>query len=421
MRKLLRKIIEILDGTPSVYGERQQGQSVLEMVFITPLLIILIVGVVEIGWLANNYLILQEVSKVGARRATVLPSDLGPISWDLNSSLRDAVLLPAQYTDSQSIEPGQSTADPSQFARRERDRLFIRFECNESVLQAQTSLASGGTGGLQRSFYNELFCVMLDSFDPLSLDRQNGIDDLIISVFAVQTLHNDPAGDYDFENGYTPSVDVNEHDPGYTPVVVGRYPRLANECNMRGNPDEDVVADATRGGDIERDPFDYINDNLLTYSSGADAVPIELAFFTDGGWTSQGYDDGPEFQRGFSLYGNHMVDPIEVTNSSGTTTTYNVFCYGSNWSIQDIQDQISVPEFEFTAAEASDPRVGNDDTGFYLPSQGVVLVEIYWQHRLLLNLPVFSPVMQALGDDRTTLYVWSIFPVPTAEPNITFP
>lgn len=408
MRKLIRKIVEILDGTPSVYGERQQGQSILEMVFIIPLLAILIIGIAEIGWLANNYLILQEVSKVGARRGTVLPSDIGPVSWDLNADLRNSVLLPRAWTGNDPIEAGWTAGgtpeEQASFGQRDWDRLLIRVECDEGALRSDTI----GTGQLRRSFYNEIMCIMFDSLDPLVLDQDNGIDDMIISVFAVQTIHNDAAGDYDFESGYSPDIAIDEYEAGYIPVVVGRYPILANECNMQGNPEEDGVTDATRN-DVERDPFDYINDNQLTFTTGPDPVPLELATLTSGGWTSLGYDDGAEFQRGFSLYGNHMVEED------------GIFCYGSDWTVQDIQDQISVPQFEFTASEAADPQIANDDTGRHLPGQGVVLVEIYWQHRLLLNLPVFSPVMQALGDDRTTIYVWSMFPVPTAEPNINFP
>ncbi|MCL4253483.1 MAG: pilus assembly protein, partial [Anaerolineae bacterium] len=66
MRKLLKTVIKILDGTPQPRGKkikRQSGQSVLEMTFITPLIIILLVGLVEIGWFARNYLTLLEVSR----------------------------------------------------------------------------------------------------------------------------------------------------------------------------------------------------------------------------------------------------------------------------------------------------------------------------------------------------------------------
>ena len=49
----------------------------------------------------------------------------------------------------------------------------------------------------------KLWCLILDSIDPLTFDQDNGIDDAIISVFAVQTVFNDPSGDVDLEKLYT--------------------------------------------------------------------------------------------------------------------------------------------------------------------------------------------------------------------------
>jgi hypothetical protein len=60
MRSVFKKIIEILDGTPAVYGKqkRWRGQSVVELTLVSPLLIVLLMGLAEIGWFANNFLIL---------------------------------------------------------------------------------------------------------------------------------------------------------------------------------------------------------------------------------------------------------------------------------------------------------------------------------------------------------------------------
>jgi hypothetical protein len=51
MRKVLRKILEILDGTPAVYGKQKgwNGQSVVELSLVTPILIVLLMGLAEIG------------------------------------------------------------------------------------------------------------------------------------------------------------------------------------------------------------------------------------------------------------------------------------------------------------------------------------------------------------------------------------
>jgi hypothetical protein len=392
MRRLARKIIQILDGTPAVYGQRQRGQSIIEMAFITPLLVIMVAGVVEIGWLANNYLTLQEVTRVGARRGTVLVGDFSPIAWNEGGSL-----LPAAATGD-SIDPFYDPLDPV-YQANEALRVNVR-QCSPANLSQ--------FGG----FYNIIICTMLDSMDPLELRGDNDIDDIVVSVFAVQTVLNDPAGDYDFETSYAPLVDIDEYEPGYIPVVVGRWPTVANECN--------VLADDSQWP-IFRDPFDFINDGLLTINTST-SLPIELAREVSGSWLTVGQDDDREQQIGFAWRGQHKLDPITVNYSDGSSQTFEVDCWGSEWTSQEIQELMKVEPFDMSADElAANPGIDTgEDLGLYLPNEGVVLVEMWWQHDLLLNLPVYSPVLEALGDDNTTLYVWAAFPVPSVEPSIVF-
>lgn len=420
MRKILRKILHILDGTPTVYGKRQRGQSIVEMAFITPLLIVLVAGIVEIGWLANNYLQLQEVTKVGARRGTVLAGDLSPLAWEANRNLFHGSLLPASRTGGVSIDPNDATLEPDERAFRETRRALVR-SCDRAILLEQDF-----------GFYNLIACQMLDSLDPLEL-RLNGIDDIVISAFAIQVVHNSPNGDYDFESGaptinapYLPSVPINEYRPGFIPIVVGRYPSNANECN--------VLADGTRSDNIERDPFDYINNqqspdqrNFVT-PLGDVTIPLELAVRVNDVWVSPYYDNGREQQRGFVWRGQHRVETMVDANGN----TLDMDCYGSEWSIYDVQRLMTVSGFgipadEMAAIRQSDPDFGrqtsggpDEDLGRYLPNQGLVLVEIFWQHELLLDLPVFSPVFNALGGRNTTLSVWAAFPAPSVEPNISY-
>jgi hypothetical protein len=47
-----------------------------------------------------------------------------------------------------------------------------------------------------------------------------------------------------------------------------------------------------------------------------------------------------------------------------------------------------------------------------------VLVEMFWQHEMLLQFPVFNPVVAAFGGDETPqISVWAAFPMPSVEPN----
>jgi hypothetical protein len=86
----------------------------------------------------------------------------------------------------------------------------------------------------------------------------------------------------------------------------------------------------------------------------------------------------------------------------------NPNCYGSEWTVAEVEQLINLPNFSLTAPQRQT-----------LPSQGMVLVEIFWQHNLLLQNPVFNPVFNALGTN-TMISVWAAFPVPAAEPRIRF-
>jgi hypothetical protein len=49
----------------------------------------------------------------------------------------------------------------------------------------------------------------------------------------------------------------------------------------------------------------------------------------------------------------------------------------------------------------------------HVPNYGLVLVEIFWQHKQLLGLPWYN--MGPL-DEAQIIHVWTFFPVSAAEP-----
>jgi len=401
MRKMFKRVLEILDGTPAEYGQRREGQSLVEMTLIIPLLVIMIVGIAEIGWLANNYLTLQEVTRVGARRGTVLTQT--PIDWENDLTLRNASILPGIQTGGVSIDPEWDGLTLDEQTFREGERVAVR-QCD---------------AGETRGFYDEILCTMLNSMEPLPIRLDNGVDDIAISVFAIQIIHNSPTGDIDLENlGFTPLVPRDEFQPGYIPVVVGRYPSNANECNIR--------ADGTLDNDLERDPFDWLNNGVhpdaRDFDVGGQPVRLfleeesQVRTYYDGNETT--FEQTPEQQRGFVYSGQHKVE--SETDAAGNQIALD--CYGSEFSIYEVQELLTVPTFEMTPDEIT--SIGGQpgfDQGEYLPNLGLVLVEMWWEHELLLDIPFYNPVFQALEDqDRTTIYVWAAFPVPAVEPSIQF-
>ena len=388
MRTLVAKIIKILDGTPAVYGQRQKGQSVVELALVTPILIILLAGLVEIGWFANNYLTLLDVTRAGARRGTVLTDQQSPLFWDNNGSL-----LPR--------------LDPLRNFPYLEDPYYVvpttPGDTDNSRDDYRWWPADWTACGRDRPFYTEIACVMRDSLDPLRMNPENGIDDIIISGFALANVDASIQPLWLGVNGTEPRP-IDDDVPQL--VVAGRYPTNANECDVAW----DGVSTPTILQQEPRDPFDFnnsggrdINDANNTINTGDGRNDFtEVDGFDPVGATWQ----TAEKQRGFSLFGNHRI--------AGTA------CTGSEWSMADMEALMNLQQFPILPSDPIYYEGAIIDTRRLIPSQGVVLVELFWQHELLLRFPLLAPVFTALGSERTTISVWAAFPLPSVEPYIEF-
>jgi hypothetical protein len=420
---------------------RQRGQSLVELAFITPLLAILIAGGAEVGWYTNRWLTLLEVTRVGARSATFYEGDLSPLQWpDLASVAPD-------------IQTGYMGVVPSDF----------------TYLAAQNARDCETNGNF--GFYTRVMCTVESSLDPLSI-RMNGTDDIVISVFAIQPVNNARYVGYEANNEgtgnrpkykdlrytsiqdidpdskvYKITYDLNDaggqgqyaskdrkYPPGRQNVVVGRYPANANECTDSGTP---TTLHTLEWGDpgYEKDPFDYLNqdDGDITFRTWGDVDYYLELRDPDQGPLS---DAEPEFQRGFSTTGQHQIsDP-------------NVFCFGSEFSIRDVEELVNMPNFikpdlynpptTDTSSQAYhdwvddevygvDPDLSDtnyitnaqEERAFFEP-QGITLIEIFWHHDLLLNFALFRPLQDTFSKGEIVIALWSAFPLPSVAPNITY-
>ncbi|MCC6897010.1 MAG: pilus assembly protein [Anaerolineae bacterium] len=380
MYNVPRKILRILDGTPAVYGQHTRGQSVVELALVTPLLIILLMGLAEIGWFANNYMILLETTRVGARYGAIQTGDTSPLAWPAEGSLIPGLLTSA--TD-------------------QANSLKFRNCANLTALPET------------RRFYNTLVCRMFDAMSPLPYDGgapvdadplnlSNGVDDIVVSAFALQTINpqdaNIPAAmrsTIDLISGYpTDQQQV---------IVIGRYPTNANECT-------------TETG-AERDPFNYISYTGAGYTNGTRNYVVPSGTDVEENrlyYEYPGDDSGSERQRGFAFSGQHVIG-----STRGLAT--NLQCYGSEWNIDRIERLMNVTGFTFL-----NNATVNKAQRAALPSEGLVLVEMFWQHSLLLRNPVFNPVFNILNDPSnpnnggTIISVWAAFPLPTVEARIKY-
>src|SRR5690606_35143112 len=151
----------------------------------------------------------------------------------------------------------------------------------------------------------------------------------------------------DIDLSATDTVLFNEFDQrGHIPVVVGRWPRIANECNTWASGSYFAISPDSA---YERDPFDYYDQangqevSLKEVVAGGETYeyPIELAEeYTYGEigslvteWRSIGYDsyDFPEFQRGWMYYGQRRTREIRgYFNVGGFSEFLTLQCWGSD-------------------------------------------------------------------------------------------
>jgi hypothetical protein len=385
MRRFMRKLLEILDGTPAEYGQRREGQSLVEMAFIIPIFLLLIAGLVEVGWYTQNYLNVLEAAKVGARRGPFMQIENSPQAWNENSGAWGATsLAPIPALGFDPASPGALNS------RRYTSRGLSPTGC-------------AAIPGDQLGFYNIIACTVRQSLDPLEI-RTNGADDIVISVFSLQNI--------DIGREINPATlgPATTYTSRPQVIVVGRYPIPANECNYAGM-DTSLIA-------RERDPFDWIDNGRVDWEFVADPLGgpdirmiYELGYFDEAIGEVVGYaDTADERQRGWALLGQRRIRSADGDDTG---------CFGSNWSTLQVQEMLNMNNF-----------FQNDEERTFLPSQGIVLVEVFWRHALLFeDLPVFSstysPFSWALGfggdnPEAGVIRAWAAFTAPSAEPNINF-
>lgn len=452
MRKLIKRTLRVLDGTPQGYGEEpSKGQSLVEMALVTPLLLIMLFGLVEIGYFARNYLTLLEVTRAGARRGATLQEEFSPLQWERNQLTRQGSLAPVMDVDARFLCPeGNQIAGLPCYTAGERP----------TILETRNDIRSCGEvarGNMPAGFFNLVLCQMLDSMRPLEI-RRNDVDDIVISVFSVLMINNRPrndGGDIDLQNQDVPPIRPDEFSQqGYIPVVVGRWPTDANRCNVWQSVDNEsdiFIYPSGSGTELiyERDPFDYFNQmqvgngnfvstvQLYDEQTGTtEEYPIELAeerLNPDTGereWHSVGFTPyhHPSLQRGFVYLGQREISPVQRDTSLGPV---ELRCWGSDRDIYWVQNQLLGGSFVLSPAEIAEmqaqfgdfcvePDGSPCDQRQFVPNTGIVLAEIFWQHELLLNIPVFSPVYNWLDDNQTTIHVWSAFSTPTVVPQVQY-
>jgi hypothetical protein len=386
MWKFLRRIIDILDGVPAARPDRSRGQSLVEMTVITPLLLIMFIGLVEIGWFAQNYLNLVEAAKVGARRAPFLNGVYSPQQWNEAASqppIPELGFALAPFDEDYNDDP----------------RIIYR------------GMASGGQKcetieADEFGFFNTIACTVVDAMDPLRLKLGNRKDDVVVSGFSIQRVKIGTGTSDDIQPASHGST--TSYEDGSQVVVVGRWPATANECYLWG----------------ERDPFDWITNGDVNWDDVPNPLDPSLTIrinYELGVWdeTAGDYigwlDAGNEKVVGFSWTGQRQIEDANRNR---------IDCWGSQWTMERVQELVNLPRF------IPEGSLDEEARKQYFPSLGLAIVEIYWEHTLLLeSFPLlssrWSPVYQAMGGDdplstADVVFAWAAFPAPAAEPRLAF-
>ncbi len=326
MRRVLKKLLTLLDGAPApveaVGGTRsrnwRRGQSLVELTLVMPILIIMFLGLVEIGWLANNFLILLDVTRGAAR----FGATNNPLEW----------VSPAEhYLERMDCNdyPGGSYVDFPD------NRVYLPISDTSHLPSVFVTGVDGPIG-----FYDGVACAAVQNMSPLVFNT--AADDVVVSVFGYVVE--------DFGTGAGEQV-----------RVTGRFPARQNECSNE-----------------PYDPFDVNRNHIRD--------PREDQAGMYDGYEETGPSDNDENIRGYVLTGHHRVSDYPS-------------CIGSEFSTARVEAMLN-------GASALENR--------HSPNNGLLLVEMFWHHSQLLNLPWFSII-----GNNFELHIWSMYPVTSAEPTAT--
>lgn len=191
LKRNFRKALAILDGRTS----RTRGQSLVELTLTFPILVLMLLGLVEIGWLANNYLTLLDATREAGRYGSVRDPKLWGPGYQFMYHLMDCDV---------------ANEDNEFYGAIHWDKYQQELTTDYPGPILGTPFDDGfETPSLQ--FYDGVACSAITNILPLPF--KDDTDDVVVSVFSYAYFANDR----------------RIH-------VVGRLPTKSNECNESQDP-----------------------------------------------------------------------------------------------------------------------------------------------------------------------------------------
>lgn len=199
LKRTFRRALAVLDGR----AKRTRGQSLVELTLTFPILMLMLLGLVEIGWLANNYLTLLDATREAGRYGSVRDPNQWQIGYETSYHMMDC-----------------DWHDPSGNSGILGDGAthFTKYQNEPLSTYPGPSLGAPFADGVETQslqFYDGVACSAMTNILPLPFD--DSTDDIVISVFSYAYFQNDN----------------RIH-------VVGRLPSRANECTDADEPFKDI-------------------------------------------------------------------------------------------------------------------------------------------------------------------------------------
>jgi hypothetical protein len=187
LRARLRHAAAVLNGR-----SRRRGQSLVELTLMLPMLLIMLFGMIEIGWYANSYLILLDATREAGRYGSIEdPISRWQGTWS-NTKLRHNCCN------------GPSDWNPAcQNTRPEMGDELPPYPDDPNF-----------------GYFDDVACYVLDNLYPLEFKWTE--DEVVVSVFAYTAE----------EAGRTPFERISPEFP----LTGGRFPVERNRCFI--DPDD---------------------------------------------------------------------------------------------------------------------------------------------------------------------------------------
>jgi hypothetical protein len=209
LKRITQNLLARLDGK----AVDQKGQSLVELTLTMPILLIMLLGLVEVGWLANNYLTLIDVTRSAGRwGSNHHPEDL----WANNNELRYEYL----DCDLENGRFGQNAANTDPVWPGPNGDSAIRIGPN----LADYNYTNGTEGFQSLQYFDGVACFgVISNLSPLEFDDNR--DDIVVSLFYYAVIDGDVE-------------------------IVGRYPPRTNECSEDASDDSGFIHYFDVDGDL---------------------------------------------------------------------------------------------------------------------------------------------------------------------------